>query len=630
MDIDLIDSQDVGIEHGVNIPRSRGRRRQNNRIASTIDLDVPSKPIILKVNPYVDSSQKALDLMAKICSAEPSDKAIELVTEITRILDGLSFSDLVNKNRSLLYNPTFDKDILSLFDKMVFAMENEALGNRSRVRIVVAALFSAGKSSLLNHIVQQSDLLPTDTNPSTVVPAYLYCRKDIAEKYIYGVNKNRAMVQLDGFALSGIEHDCKKGDGGAIQKGVSEQISTALHHFIVEIPHKEFDDVVFIDTPGFGNSGSHDSRTAYESLDSADILVYLSDCSNGHIKKEEFPILERFTKDNKRPVIIVITKNDLPPRESAESTFEHIKSQVESYPSVKDVLCVSVNEKAKNFWSRSGLSLVDSLKSVSQNIKVRTDIDKYWTAIDCAFEKEIKHLTNLIAKLRKDKRDVLNALLELDKKELNLDSDEIVSLKQKATSNNRVLSQLVDYYQFYFEEEKNRHRRIISVFSNKIKESSNLKSSLKDIRERLLWWKIDTVKQLIPMEYKKAHIRKTCTPFDAIKDVTDTSLSKFIDSIGNGYDITTTYNDDGFSLLTYTAYCGNMQALLFILNKVSERFVFMRDKNKRNIMHAAAEGLQYNILKYLKAKYPGYILQKDSQGRTCDEIYFQSLKSKQI
>lgn len=151
MEIDSINSQDIGIEHVANTPRPRGRRRQSNRTSSAMDIDVPAKPFILKINPYVVSAQNALDLMAKICSAEPSDKAIMWVAEISHILDEFSFSNLVNNNRSLLSNPTFDKDIVSLFDKKVFAMENEALGNRSRVRIVVAALFSAGKSSLLNH-----------------------------------------------------------------------------------------------------------------------------------------------------------------------------------------------------------------------------------------------------------------------------------------------------------------------------------------------------------------------------------------------------------------------------------------------------------------------------------------------
>ena len=124
MEVDSINSQDIGIEHVANTPRPKGRRRQNNRTSSAIDIDVPPKPFILKINPYVVSAQNALDLMAKICSAEPSDKAINWVAEISHILDEFSFSNLVNNNRSLLSNPTFDKDIVSLFDNALKKIVN--------------------------------------------------------------------------------------------------------------------------------------------------------------------------------------------------------------------------------------------------------------------------------------------------------------------------------------------------------------------------------------------------------------------------------------------------------------------------------------------------------------------------
>ena len=162
----------------------------------------------------------------------------------------------------------------------------------------------------------------------------------------------------------------------------------------------------------------------------------------------------------------------------------------------------------------------------------------------------------------------------------------------------------------------------------KIKNSETIIDLLKKIQEKLSWWKSDTVKQMHSVMYAKRQVQKDDSVFDAIDDLSDISLNKLIDSFINGCDVTTNYNDGGFSVITYSAYRGNLSSLLFVLERISERYAFMRDKKMRTIMHAAAEGLQINTLEYLKQRYPNYISLKDSQGRTCDEILVENLKCK--
>lgn len=627
-------NQEDCLEYEISINSSRGRGRGRKRMTSSNDVDAPPKPYILKVNPYVVSPKNALDLMAKICSAEPSDNRIKWFDEIKKILENFKFADIVKRNRHLLSNPTFDKDINDTFCKLAFAMENEFFGNRPRVRIAVAGLFSAGKSSLLNHLVQQPNLLPENPNPSTVVPAYLYCRKDIEENHVFGVNQRRALIPLDESAINGIEHKLEKGREGSIQKGASEQIATALHHFIVEIPHKNFDKMVFIDTPGFGNEGSRDNRIAMGCIESADMLVYLADCSNGSLKDDELVILNNYSKSEKGPIIVIITRNDVKSRKDAEMIYEEIVSQVSTNPLIKDVICLSV--KGSNFWSRSGLSLEDSLQKVAKSAKCTTDLNRWWQVIESLFEKEKLYIEKQITTLQNSRIEVINAKIELEK---NTDHHlEIIpdNVKIALTTNNVFcdddtlsrLKKLTKYYKENSKEEVDRHQRIISAFDKKIKEFSDIQSTFKKILEKLSWWKSDTVKQLNSIKYTKCHSENIHCAFDAVEDLLDVNLNKLTNSLIYGFDVTTEYNDDGFSVLTYAAYCGNIPCLMFLLNRISEQYIFMRDRNKRNIMHAAAAGLQLNTLKVLKQKYPKYISLKDSQGKTCDDILFEQMRSK--
>ena len=624
-------NQEASLEQESSCSRGRGRGRK--RTASSNVLDTSPKPCLLKINPYVVSPQNALDLMAKICSAEPSASGIKWIKEIAKILDDYCFKDVIRSNRSLLFNPTFDKDLFYSFNSLTFAMDNESFGNRPRVRIAVAGLFSAGKSSLLNYLVQQPNLLPENPNPSTVVPAYLYCRKDIEENHIFGVNQYRALIQLDESAINGIEHNNVEGKDGAIQKGASEQIATALHHFIVEIPHKNFDKMVFVDTPGYGNPGSRDNRIATECIKSADMLVYLVDCINGSLKDEELEILNNYSKHNNGPIVVIITRNDL--CESAENVFRLIKSQVSSMPLIKDVICLSVRPNT-NYWSRSGLSLENSLQEAAKKAKCSTDINKIWNIIESLFEKEKSHLEKQLTWLQTNRIEVINAKIELEKNtdhRLKSIPDKVESV---LTSNATLcedetlqrLKRLTRYYEENSEENIERHKRIITLYDNKIKNSETIIDLLKKIQEKLSWWKSDTVKQMHSVMYAKRQVQKDDSVFDAIDDLSDISLNKLIDSFINGCDVTTNYNDGGFSVITYSAYRGNLSSLLFVLERISERYAFMRDKKMRTIMHAAAEGLQINTLEYLKQRYPNYISLKDSQGRTCDEILVENLKCK--
>lgn len=626
--------QDTSLDEETFISSSRGRSRGRGRTRSTVSSDgeTAPEPFVLRVNPYVVSPQNALDLMAKICSAEPSANRIKWIEDIKKIFDNFKFTDLVKNNRNLLLNPTFDKDVFYVINRLVFAMENESFGNHPRVRIAVSGLFNAGKSALLNHLIRQPNLLPENSNPSTVVPAYLYCRKEIEENHIFGVNQYRALIQLDESAINGIEHKLEEGKEGAIQKGASEQIATALHHFIVEIPHNDFDKMVFIDTPGFGNAGSRDNRIAKDCIDSADMLLYLVDCHKGSLAENELKFINSFSA-SKRPIVVIITRNDLMPRKKAEDVFKLVTSQVSSTPLVKDVICMSVRNN-NNFWSRSGLPLENSLQTAAKSAICTTAIDKLWLTIEDLFEKEVLHLGKQVAKLQNSRTEVITAKIEIEK-EYNQRLEVIPNNVETVLNTNAILCEndtlhrlkkLTEYYKCNYDEDIERHQRIINVFEKSIKESSDIQDILKRVLEKLSWWKSDTIRQLHSVKYVKRHNHSSYSVFDSVNDLSDVNLSKLINSLIEGCDIITKYNDDGFSVLTYTAYCGNIPALLFILNRISERYVFMRDKKKRNIFHAAAEGLQINTLQLLKQKFPKNILSKDSQGKTCDEILLDKIK----
>lgn len=485
----------------------------------------PSVPTTIRLNPYLSSPEKALSVMGRICSAKPSDNMKKWNSAISEILfyekkeegDGEN-NDNVDQNHNLMYyfssnrflfaNQDFIYNVQSRLRSLLLEMDRQMrLYIPKAVFVSVGGLFSGGKSSLLNYILDNDGLLPVNIGASTMVPAMLYCGNLADKVSVYGVNNLDAIVSLDTDILNCISHSDD-------ENKISSNIATTLQHFIVQVRNKEYQNIVFVDTPGYDNAEDKSARLrtddelADKYLSMGDVILWLMPAKNGSFKPSDIDRLVAFGEGDckkckkyseivprPRKIIILITKADLLDEESRMDVFRKICDYVSTMDFVEDVALVSAANKDKEMWnkfwhSRSGDDFVTILKKAVNQVPVHFETTKCIAEIQRLFDSEISASRNRISEFEQKCQDIKQKCLYANSNIL------------------KVKRQRVDFFEMYnyqpedvkkittkyFDAQLNNLENEYKIGSEKINRYAKQKEALEDHLMRLQRWSIDLEK----------------------------------------------------------------------------------------------------------------------------------------
>lgn len=250
------------------------------------------KSRIVQVNPY-ENPDNVMELMAKISSAKPSADDNFFWDAINKAYENFkgrpSLSEYIEENREHLLDKDFEYKFREQCGELLNTLKSHE--NSYHTQIVVAGGFSSGKSSFLNRLTGSAGLLPTGVEPVSVVKTYLYCSQHTKNIAVRGVNQQNVLVSLHPGVLQAIQH--------AKQSNV--YLASVLDKLFVEIPSRDMDGLVFIDTPGYNNSdrandsnGKTDRATALEALGEGDVLFWIVDSERGALVAEDIEMMKQF------------------------------------------------------------------------------------------------------------------------------------------------------------------------------------------------------------------------------------------------------------------------------------------------------------------------------------------------
>ena len=260
------------------------------------------KQQIIRINPY-EIPENVLYLMSQISSSRPSADSNLFWEPIYDMVysETDSLYEFIEENRSNFSNIDFGNH---LHKKCIsLSIELQTRENTTHTQIVVAGGFSSGKSSFLNKLVGDGNLLPTGVDPVSVVPTYLYCSDKQQEVSVKGVNSKNAVIALSREVLQAIQHSKKS----------NIHIASVIDKLFVEVNAPKVKGIVFIDTPGYNNSNKKndsndktDEETAIESLKEGQALIWLIDCEKGNTVTDDLNIINKF----EGPKLIIFHKAD--------------------------------------------------------------------------------------------------------------------------------------------------------------------------------------------------------------------------------------------------------------------------------------------------------------------------------
>lgn len=354
--------------------------------------NIIKKNSVIKVNPY-ENPENVLELMAKICSAIPSvetDVYWSIISEAyTKETRGASLGDYLNDNRKALFNPDFAFQLTDLCRKVSWSIQTHE--NTEHSQIVVAGGFSSGKSSFLNKLTKCTNLLPTGVEPVSVVKTYLYCSNGNKEVTVKGVNQKNVLVNLDPGVLLAIQH--------AKQSNI--YLASVLEKLFVEIPSKELDGLVFIDTPGYNNTdkknesnGKTDRETALEALDEGNVLFWLIDCERGTTVADDLEMIKHFTGKK----VFIFNKADKKGQaESKKIVEETVSTLYNEFPAedIIDVLAYSTLDE-RIYYSHNKMTLGSIIQAVKKTGNGISELKNFKEGINELFETEIQVSKNTI------------------------------------------------------------------------------------------------------------------------------------------------------------------------------------------------------------------------------------------
>lgn len=371
----------------------------------------PVRKQIIQKSIYENPSV-TLDLIAKICAAQPSNSQEDFYSRYRSVTDRLkdstkqsknnsswnvstandsnsSSGSLIrllkeNENASLLFNRNFSKDYQESLNEVVQLLEQRQSTNY--IHVVLAGGFSSGKSSFLNRLVKNANLLPTGTQPISVVKTYLYCNAKKKKVTVEGVNLKNVLVELPTNVLQAIQH----------ANSSNVHLASVLEKLLIQIKSSELDGLCFIDTPGYNNSisanvsnGKTDKDTATEAFAEGDVLFWLIDIDKGTAISDDIEMLAQFKG---KPKVIIFNKADKKGYAESKKIVEEAYDLLPKYFDMNEIIDILAFTSLDNkiLYSRHHTGLPGLLSDIRKRSHKSSPLNRAKQNIHNLFQSEIR------------------------------------------------------------------------------------------------------------------------------------------------------------------------------------------------------------------------------------------------
>lgn len=176
------------------------------------------------------------------------------------------------------------------------------------LRILTVGAFSAGKSALLNTLLQK-ELLTENQIPETAIATELkYCPIETLEiELLNGAVEQKELT--DKYTYS------------------PEQVRNIRYNLDNEFL-KKYPDMIFVDMPGFDSNVSQHNKAIMQYIAKGNAYLLVIDCEDGSIKSSTIDFINEI-RQYEHNLIIAVTKSDKKPPSEVENVVKKVREQAE-------------------------------------------------------------------------------------------------------------------------------------------------------------------------------------------------------------------------------------------------------------------------------------------------------------
>ena len=173
---------------------------------------------------------------------------------------------------------------------------------QGKVKVAFIGEFSAGKTSIVNRLLQDGDphaiQLPVSSKATTAIPTYISGRK--------GGGKATYRFYTPDSILKEISEDTFR----RVSKEVLEEVggvSSMIKYFVMAYANKGLERLSILDTPGFSSQDNVDEQRTMEVINECDALFWVVDVNNGQLNSRSIRVIRQYLH---KPLYIIINKVD--------------------------------------------------------------------------------------------------------------------------------------------------------------------------------------------------------------------------------------------------------------------------------------------------------------------------------
>ena len=240
-----------------------------------------------------DRAGQALSFVRKVLTAQVNSERSELEQKVEEMVA------LIHSDECRAYITLTDKEERDL---SMWQSECAKSWIQGKVKVAFIGEFSAGKTSIVNRLLQDGDphaiQLPVSSKATTAIPTYISGRK--------GGGKATYRFYTPDSILKEISEDTFR----RVSKEVLEEVggvSSMIKYFVMAYANKGLERLSILDTPGFSSQDKVDEQRTMEVINECDALFWVVDVNSGTLNTRSIQVIRQYLH---KPLYIIINKVD--------------------------------------------------------------------------------------------------------------------------------------------------------------------------------------------------------------------------------------------------------------------------------------------------------------------------------
>ncbi len=189
---------------------------------------------------------------------------------------------------------------------------------QGKVKVAFVGEFSAGKTSIVNRLLQEGDphaiQLPVSSKATTAIPTYISGRK--------GGGKATYRFYTPDSVLKEISEETFRRGSKEVLEEVGG-ISSMIKYFVMAYANKGLERLSILDTPGFSSQDKEDEPRTTAVINECDALFWVVDVNSGTLNTRSIRVIRQYLH---KPLYIIINKVDTKSPSEVEQAEQAIRA----------------------------------------------------------------------------------------------------------------------------------------------------------------------------------------------------------------------------------------------------------------------------------------------------------------